>query len=89
MVENEYSSEIIMNVPLRGTRNSSVARRADTALDIIREYVSRNAKIESSKIWIDSRVNEELWKRGRKKVQSKVTVKIIKLQDGTAEVLLP
>ncbi len=89
MVENEYSSEMIMNVPLRETRNSSVTRRADTALSIIREYVSRNAKIESSKIWIDSRVNEELWKRGRKKVQTKVTVKIIKLQDGTAEVLLP
>lgn len=89
MVENEYSSEVIMNIPLRGTRNSSVSRRADTAIEMIREYVSRNTKIDKSKIWIDSRVNEDIWKNGRKKVQSRMTVKIIKLQDGTAEVLLP
>ncbi|MCL4330701.1 MAG: 50S ribosomal protein L31e [Candidatus Thermoplasmatota archaeon] len=89
MVENEYSSETIMNIPLRGTRNSSRSRRADTAISMIRAYVSKNTRIEETKIWIDSRVNEDIWKRGRENVQSKITVKVIKLQDGTAEVLLP
>ena len=89
MVENEFSSELIINIPLRGTRRSSNSRRADSAIEIIREQVSRNTKIEKSKIWIDSSVNEDVWKRGRTKVQSKLTVKVIKLQDGTAEVLLP
>ena len=56
---------------------------------MIRAYVSKNTRIEETKIWIDSRVNEDIWKRGRENVQSKITVKVIKLQDGTAEVLLP
>lgn len=89
MVESELTNEIVLNVPLRAARKSSSSRRADTAIEILKEYVSRNTKVEKSKIWIDSRVNETVWSRGRKKVVSKLAVKVIKLQDGTAEVILP
>lgn len=89
MVENELTNEIVLNVPLRAAKNTSSSRRADTAIEILKEYVSRNAKVEKSKIWIDGRVNETIWSQGRKKIKSKLSVKVIKLQDGTAEVILP
>lgn len=89
MVENELTNEIVLNVPLRAAKRSSSSRRADTAIEVLKEYVSRNAKVEKSKIWIDGRVNETVWSKGREKISSKLTVKVIKLQDGTAEVILP
>lgn len=89
MVESELTNEMVMNVPLRNAKKSSASRRADNAIEVLKEYVSRNSKVEKSKIWIDGRVNEKVWARGRKKIVSKLTVKVIKLQDGTAEVILP
>lgn len=89
MVENELTNEIVLNVPLRAAKRSSAARRADTAIEVLKEYVSRNTRVEKSKIWIDNRVNELVWAQGREKIKSKISVKVIKLQDGTAEVILP
>ena len=89
MVESELTNEIVMNVPLRAAKRSSNSRRADSAIEILKEYVSRNTKVEKSRIWVDGRINEEVWAQGRKKIRSKLTVKVIKLQDGTAEVILP
>lgn len=89
MVESELTNEIVLNVPLRDAKKSSSSRRADSAIEILKEYVSRNTKVDKPKIWIDGRVNEAVWSQGRKKIKSKLTVKVIKLQDGTAEVILP
>ncbi|EQD38729.1 50S ribosomal protein L31e, partial [mine drainage metagenome] len=38
---------------------------------------------------IDPKVNEKIWEHGRKKIASSISVKVIKLQDGTAEVIFP
>ena len=89
MVENELTNEIVLNVPLRAAKRSSASRRADTAIEVLKEYVSRSTKVEQSKSWIDNRVNESVWAQGREKIKSKISVKVIKLQDGTAEVILP
>lgn len=89
MVENELTNEILLNVPLRSAMRSSSSRRADTAIEVLKEYVSKNTKVEKNKIWIDGRVNEAVWSQGRKKIPSKLSVRVIKLQDGTAEVILP
>ncbi|MEM0155717.1 MAG: 50S ribosomal protein L31e [Thermoplasmataceae archaeon] len=89
MAENQLSNEILLMIPLRKAIHSSRGRRADTAIKIIKESVARYAKSEPDKIWIDSRVNELVWSRGKKKIPQSVQVKIIKLQEGTTEVLLP
>lgn len=89
MVENEVSNEILLNIPLRKAKYSSRKRRADSVLAIIRQYVSRFTKSEMEKIWIDTKVNEAVWKRGRSRTPSHIQVKIIKLQEGTTEVILP
>ncbi|MEM0157949.1 MAG: 50S ribosomal protein L31e [Thermoplasmataceae archaeon] len=89
MVENEMSNEILINVPLRAAKMVPVTRRADTAIEVLRKAVSRSVKIDQKKIWIDSKVNEIIWSKGRKKIPSMMRVKVIKLQDGTAEIILP
>ncbi len=89
MVENQVSNEMLLMIPLRKAKLSSRSRRADTAVKIIKESVARFSKAEPDKIWVDSRVNELIWSRGKKKIPSSIQVKIIKLQEGTTEVLLP
>lgn len=89
MVENQYTDEIILNVSLKEARDSSVTRRADSAISVLKEKISRYVKIDEGKIWLDSKVNEAIWARGRKRIPSALKVKIIKLSDGTAEVVLP
>ncbi|MDS0256111.1 50S ribosomal protein L31e [Thermoplasmatales archaeon AK] len=89
MVENEMTNETLINVPLRAAKKSPVTRRADSAIEVLKETVARNVKIDPAKIWIDSKVNEIIWSRGRKKIPSLMRIKVIKLQDGTAEIILP
>ena len=89
MVENQYTDEILMNISLREAKNSSISRRADTAISVLREKVSRYVKIEKDKIWLDSTVNEIIWSHGRKNIPSNLKIKVIKLSDGTAEIVLP
>ena len=49
----------------------------------------RYVKIEKDKIWLDSKVNEIIWSHGRKNIPSNLKIKVIKLSDGTAEIVLP
>jgi large subunit ribosomal protein L31e len=89
MVENQYSTELILNIPLRDAKNASKTRRAEVAIEVIKDFVARFTKSEKDNIWIDNKVNEEIWKKGKYKIPSHITVKIIKLQEGTTEVILP
>ncbi len=90
MVENnELSTEELINVSLHSARFSSRRRRADTAMDIIKDTVAKYTKSEPGKIWIDNKVNEKIWGRGREHIPTKISLKIIKLEDGTTEVILP
>jgi large subunit ribosomal protein L31e len=90
MVENnELSTEELITVSLRSARFSSRRRRADTAISIIKDAVIKYSKAEKENIWIDNKVNEMIWDRGRKHIPTKVSLKIIKLEDGTTEVILP
>ncbi len=90
MVENEnLTNEELITVSLRTARLSSKARRADTAIEIIKDKVARYTKSDKDKIWVDNKVNEEVWKKGRKHIPTKISLKIIKLEDGTTEIILP
>jgi large subunit ribosomal protein L31e len=89
MVESEVTNELLLTIPLRKAKFSSKARRADTVMGIIREHVARYTKSPKDRVWIDTRVNEEIWKRGRTNIPSHIQVKVIKLQEGTTEVIIP
>ncbi len=86
MAENER----IYNIPLRDVKGISRTRRANYAVKIVRSFVARHMKVPEENVWIDNRVNEEIWKRGIEKPPSKITVKVIKFEEEeSAEVLLP
>lgn len=89
MVEAEASDELIFSIPLRRARLSSRARRGDTAISIIKSFVARHGKVEPGNVWVDPKVNELVWSRGRRNVPQSIRVKVVKLQDGTAEVIMP
>ncbi|MCL4350124.1 MAG: 50S ribosomal protein L31e [Candidatus Thermoplasmatota archaeon] len=86
---DETTTEIMMNIPLRKAFLSSKKRRADTAMTIVKQHVSRFTKTEIDKVWVDGKINEEIWKRGKYKIPGTVRVKILKLQNGETEVLMP
>ena len=89
MADDEISNEILMNIPLRKAFRSSKKRRTDTAIRMIREHVSRYTKTELSQVWIDGKINEEVWKRSKSKIPGNIQVKVLKLQNGETEVLMP
>lgn len=62
-------------------------KRANKAIRLIREYVSRHLHVSNVKI--SNRVNEEIWKRNREKPPRRIKVKIVRVDEDTAEVLLP
>ena len=89
MAEDSVNDEMLMNIPLRKAFSSSKRRRADTAIKLIRENVAKFTKSELENIWIDNKINEEIWKRGRFKIPTSIQVKVLKLQNDEIEVLIP
>ncbi len=89
MEEQQATEEIFLNIPLRKAKLVPTTRRADAAIRLIRNEVARKTKSELENVWIDPKVNENIWERGKKKIPSKVRVRILKLQDGTTEVIMP
>ena len=89
MAEDSVNDEMFMNIPLRKAFSSSKRRRADTAIKLIRENVAKFTKSELENIWIDNKINEEIWKRGRFKIPTSIQVKVLKLQNDEIEVLMP
>ncbi len=82
--------EMIYNIPLRDVKNVPRSRRANYAIRIVRKFISRHMKVPEENVWIDNRVNEEIWKRGIEKPPSRITVKAIKFEEEeTVEVLIP
>ena len=86
MAENER----IYTIPLRDVKGISRKRRANYAIKIIRNFIARHMKVPEENVWIDNRINEEVWKRGIEKPPSKITVKAVKFEEEeSVEVLMP
>ncbi|AAT42791.1 50S ribosomal protein L31e [Picrophilus oshimae] len=89
MADEENTTEILLSVSLRKARFSSKSRRADTSIKMLKDAVARYTKSDRDRIWVDNKVNELIWSRGRRKVPTRVNIKVIKLEDGTSEIILP
>jgi large subunit ribosomal protein L31e len=82
--------EVEMTISLREAVYTSRKRRSSAAVSLLKNKVSRFAKVPLENVWIDDSVNRFIWKRGIEKPPRKMRVKIIKLEeDNSAEVLLP
>ena len=81
--------ERILTVPLRTCWTLPRTQRVPGALQAIRAFVQRHMQAREEDVWIDPRVNELLWARGREKPPRRLQVRVIKFEDELVEVSLP
>ncbi len=81
--------ESVYNIPLIKTKMVPTTGRSNRAVKEIRAYVARHMKADEKDIWIDPKVNETIWARGRTAPPGKMRVKAVRFEDGLVEVSLP
>mgnify|MGYP003878661317 FL=1 len=77
---------MIYTIPLRRVYWGRRTNRANRAIKLIRKFVSRHFGVE--RVIIDNTVNEYIWSRSREKPPPRITVRVIKIDERTAKVLL-
>ncbi len=82
-------TESVYNIPLIKTKTVPTTERSRRAVKEIRAYIARHMKAEEKDVWIDPKVNEAVWARGKTAPPSKVRVKAVRFEDGLVEVSLP
>ena len=86
----EDMEERIIIVPLRKLADQPRTHRANKAIKIIRSHIARHMKAEEEHIWIDTPVNEAIWKNGRENPPPRIKVKAVKFKDqDLIEVTMP
>ena len=80
--------ERVYTITFGKLRNIPSTQRAPRAIKHIREFAARHMKAEANDVWIDHRINEMVWARGKTKLPSRIRVKMIKFED-VVEVLPP
>ena len=78
--------ERIYTIPLGRAWITPRYRRAEKAVTILRQFVTRHMKPDE--IHIDTTVNEEIWKRGIQKPPRKIRVRLSKNDTGLVTVTL-
>jgi len=81
--------ERVYVIPLKGNKNLPETKRAPHSMKVIRSFVAKHMKADESDVWIDPRLGEAVWARGRKHSPAKLRVKVIKFEDELIEVSLP
>ena len=101
--EEEGMEKRIIVVPLKKLKAVPRTSRANLAIKAIRKHVAKHMKAKDSlddediengvepedRVWIDGKVNEAIWARGREKPPVKIALKVVKFEDGLIEVSLP
>ncbi|MFW3146466.1 MAG: 50S ribosomal protein L31e [Thermoplasmatota archaeon] len=86
----EDMEERIMTVPLRKLADAPRTKRAPLAIKLVRAHVARHMKVETDNVWLDTPINETIWKRGIQNPPNKLKVKATKFKDqDLVEVTLP
>lgn len=85
--KQEEKLERIYTVPLTPAWITARHKRTKRAVKVLREFAEHHMK--SSEIKIDTELNEKLWNRGITKPPRKITVKMVKDEDGLITISLP
>lgn len=80
--------ERIYVIPLKKVRYKS-SSAADSAIKVVRGFLTRHMKVEEDKVWIDDSLNNAIWAHGKYWVPSKIRVKAVKFDDGVVEAYIP
>ena len=82
----DEKKDMIYTIPLKRVYWGRRSNRADRAIRFIRKYVARHFHVRQ--VVLDPSVNEYIWSRGREKPPRRVTVRVIRIKDDVAKVLL-
>ena len=86
----EDMEERIITVPLRKVLDAPRTKRAPRAIKIIKSHIAQHMKMDEEDIWLDTPINEAIWKRGIENPPNKIKVKATKFKDqNLVEVTLP
>ncbi|MEA3254558.1 MAG: 50S ribosomal protein L31e [Candidatus Altiarchaeota archaeon] len=66
-------------IPLREAFNAPRTKRANKAVKIVKEFLTRHTK--AGNVSLDSSINDVLWKRGREKPPRRIKVKVTTEED--------
>jgi large subunit ribosomal protein L31e len=80
--------ERIYVVPLKFTKRPG-SRRAQLAIQRVKQFLSRHMKVEEEKVWIANSLNQAIWTKGKYKTPSKLRIRAIRFSDGQVEASLP
>ncbi|MCE4624057.1 MAG: 50S ribosomal protein L31e [Caldisphaeraceae archaeon] len=83
----DIGESFVYIIPLKRLYYGRRVNRAKRAVDLIRKFVSRHAKIEEKNILIMDDVNAYIWSRGIEKPprRVKVLVSIKEAEEGSSE----
>ena len=60
------------------------------AIKLIKAHIAQHMKIDEENVWLDTPINETIWKRGIENPPNKIKVKATKFKDqDLVEVTLP
>ncbi len=79
--------ERIYTIPLKKVIISPRQRRAKRAINIIKEFAMKHMK--SSEIKLSSELNRKIWERGIRTPPRRITVKMVKDEEGIVTISLP
>ena len=78
--------ERIYVIPLKKVKKTKRYRRSSRAAKLVREFLQRHMKTE--RVRLNEELNRELWKRGAERPLSRIRVRVVKQDDGSAEAFL-
>ncbi|MHB1868897.1 MAG: 50S ribosomal protein L31e, partial [Nitrososphaerales archaeon] len=87
MSKQEEKLERVYTVPLTQAWITARHKRTKRAVKVLREFAEHHMK--SSEIKITTELNERLWNRGITRPPRKITVKMVKDEDGLITISLP
>ena len=80
----DEKSEQIYTIPLN-TEGYPHWKKANFAVKVIKQYLSKHMKVDEEKIKINAPLNETVWEHGIRKPPRKIRVKATRIEDGFVE----
>lgn len=73
--------ERVVTIPLRDINAVPKYKRANRAMKLVREHLSKHFKVESEDVRLDPSINEAIWSRGRKRPPRKLRVRAARFDE--------
>lgn len=79
--------ERVLTVPLRDVSAEASHKRADYAMRLVKEHLSKHFSVDEDAVRLDPSINETIWSRGRSKPPKKVRVRAARFHEAGEDVV--